>query len=197
MWRTASSVSTILNDDIRELKLNFSKVMSGKKKFEVRWRECIDMVLDTLPIATSALYVKHFFKRESRDTAVEMVESIKEEFQTILQSVSWMDETTREAAMVKAKVMVAHIGYPDELMDDSKIEKYYKNLTLDENKYFESILNISRFDSQKTLKALWKPVNKSDWETHSYVAMVNAFYNGGENSIRELSRIARGLLNYS
>jgi neprilysin len=187
MWRTASAVSTILNDDVRQLKLNFSKVLSGKKKYEVRWRECLDMVLESLPVATSALYVKNFFKRESRDAAVEMVEAIKEEFQSILKSVPWMDETTRESAMEKAKVMVTHIGYPNELMDDSKIEKYYKNLALDENKYFESILNISRFDGHKTLKGLWKPVNKSDWETHSYVAMVNAFYNGGENSIRELT----------
>jgi neprilysin len=186
MWRTAATVSTFLNDDVRQLKLNFSKVLSGKKKNEPRWRECLDTVLESMPVATSALYVKNFFKRESRDAAVEMVEAIKEEFQSILKSVSWMDETTREAAMEKAKLMVTHIGYPDELMDDKRVEKYYKHLALDENKYFESILNISRFDEQKTLKGLLKPVNKSDWETHSYVAMINAFYNGGENSIREL-----------
>lgn len=143
------------------------------------------MVLDNLPIATSALYVKNFFKRESRNVAREMVEAINEAFQKILENVSWMDESTREAAMKKATGMVAHIGYPDELMNNTKIDEYYENLTLDENKYFESVINVTRFDNMKTMKSLRKLVNKTDWESHANVAVINAFYNPLENSIRK------------
>lgn len=188
MWRTASSAAILLNKQIRDRSLEFSKVLSGKTSFEVRWRECVDMVLGNLPIATSALYVKHFFKKESRDMALEMVNAIREEFQGILKSVSWMDDSTRDASLEKAKKMTAHIGYPDELMDDKKLIEYYDNLTIDENQYFESMLNINKFDSEKALSKLRQVVNKSDWETHAYVAMINAFYNAAENSIRKSTR---------
>lgn len=165
--------------------MEFTKVFSGRVTSETRPRECIDIVLESLPIATSALYVRNFFKKDSRDIALEMVDVIREEFQDILKSVSWMDETTREASLEKAKKMTAHIGYPDELMDDKKLIEYYENLTVDESKFFDSMVRISQFESDKTLETLRKPVNKSDWETHANVAIVNAFYNPAENSIRK------------
>lgn len=97
-----------------------------------------------------------------------------------------MDESTRDASLEKAKKMIAHIGFPDELIDDSKLIEYYGNLTVDESKFFESMVRISKFDSDKTLSTLRKIVNKSDWESHSNVAMVNAYYNSAENSIRKI-----------
>lgn len=96
-----------------------------------------------------------------------------------------MDESTREASLEKAKKMTAHIGYPDELMDDSKLIEYYENLTVDESKFFDSMVRISKFESDKTLKTLRKLVNKNDWEAHANVAIVNAYYSSAENSIRK------------
>ena len=129
------------------------------------------------------MYVKNFFKKESRDTALEMVDAIRDEFQNVLKSVSWMDESTREASLKKAKNIVANIGYPDELMDNAKLIEYYENLKIDERNFFASMVKITKFDSDKTFKTFRKLVNRCDWETHSYVALVNAFYSSSENSI--------------
>lgn len=185
MWRTSASAADMMSKEIRNRHLEFSKVISGKKSFQKRWEECVDMVSDNLPIATSALYIKHYFKKESREIALEMVDAIRDEFQSILKAVPWMDDTTKESALEKAKKMQNHIGYPNELMDNKNLIHYYGSLTVNENKYFESLLNISKFDNEKTLRSLRKPVNKSDWETHAQVALVNAFYNPQENSIRK------------
>lgn len=185
MWRTASSMALYLNKDVSDRFLEFSKVVLGMKTTESRWHICVDVVLDSLPIATGALYVKHFFKEESREVALEIVNSVRDEFQDILKSVEWMDEATREAALKKAEKMTAHIGFPDELMDDTLLIKHYSNLTIDENRFFESIVNIEKFDFHREIKNFRQPVNKSDWETHSSVAMVNAFFNPVENSIRK------------
>lgn len=185
MWRTAASSARRLNKKIRDRRLQFSKLLSGKLKFEKRWMECIDVALEQLPIATSALYVRNFFKKESKTVALEMVKSIQDEFENILRKVEWMDEKTRNAAIEKAKSMTAHIAYPDELMDDNKLIEYYEHLTIDQNRFFESVLNLSLFDSGKVLMTYRKPINRSDWETHASVAVINAFYNANENSIRE------------
>lgn len=159
--------------------------MTGKQVYEPRWRECVDVVVEMLPIATSALYVKNFFNQESRTVALELVDSLKDEFQKMLKEVSWMDDDTKEAALEKAQKMTAHIGFPDELMDEKKIIEYYKGLKIDENNYLESIIDIGKFGVEKSLKTYRKPVNKTDWESHASVAIVNAFFNPLENSIRK------------
>lgn len=113
-----------------------------------------------------------------------MVNGIKKEFELILNEVQWMDDETRQSALSKLKAMSTHIGYPDEIMDDSKIEKYYENLEIDENNYLSSVLNMNVFGTDYAFNKLRKPVNKTDWVTHARPAVVNAFYSSIENSIQ-------------
>lgn len=116
-----------------------------------------------------------------------MVNNIKAEFENILNNVEWMDDKTRASAHTKVKAMATHIGYPDELMDDKKLEEYYQDLEIDPNKYLESVLRMSVFGTDFAFNKLRKPVNKTDWINHSRPAIVNAFYSSIENSIRKLS----------
>ena len=139
----------------------------------------------SLPIAVGALYVRKYFREDSKATALEMVYEIRREFERLLNKVDWMDETTRKSALNKLKAMSTHIGYPDELMDNAKIEKYYANLKVDENNYLLSILNMSIFDTNYSLSKLREPVIKNDWINYASAAVVNAFYSETENSIRK------------
>lgn len=59
---------------------------------------------------------------------MEMVNYIHREFLNILEHVDWMDEGTRERAKAKALSITPYIGYPDELLDDSKIAELYENV---------------------------------------------------------------------
>lgn len=138
-----------------------------------------------MSIAVGALYVRKYFRQDSKAAALEMVHGIRKEFELILREVNWMDNETREAALNKLKGMSTHIGYPDEIMDDSKIEEYYDNLEIDENNYLSSVLNMNVFGTNYAFNKLRKPVNKTDWVTHARPAVVNAFYSSIENSIRK------------
>ena len=99
-----------------------------------------------------------------------------------------MDDETRISALLKLKVMSTYIGHPDELMDNAKIEEHYKNLEIDENKYFESALNLSKFYTDHEYSKLRKPVNKTDWTNHVETTVVNAFYTSYDNSISKKSK---------
>jgi membrane metallo-endopeptidase-like protein 1 len=178
---------------MRNREMQFEKSISGQESFEERWEECVNTVLAYLPIATSALYVKNFFKKESRDAAWDIVNSIRDEFESTLNDTEWMDDETKAKAWEKAKKMVMHIGYPDELTDDKKVEKYYKGLEVDEKNFFGSVLNITKFDIKKVVRSLRKPVNKTSWEEHANVAVINAFYNPVENSIQVPAGILQGI----
>lgn len=95
-----------------------------------------------------------------------------------------MDDETRKAALDKAESMSTHIAYPDELLDDKKLEELYAKLEISPGNYLQSILNLTLFNNEYSFDKLRKPVNKSDWVTHGRPAVVNAFYSSIENSIR-------------
>ena len=94
-----------------------------------------------------------------------------------------MDGKTRKRALDKAKSMTSHVGYPDELLDDKKLELFYKNLEIRDDDYFNANLNLTLFGLDEFLDRLRKPVNKSYWVDHSASAVDNAWYNPNENSI--------------
>lgn len=96
-----------------------------------------------------------------------------------------MDEKTRQSALDKAASMASHIAYPDELLDDKKLEDFYNGLELTGDNYLKSILNLTLFGTEYLFGELRKPINKSDWKNHGRSAIVNAFYSSIENSIRK------------
>lgn len=184
MWRVAAESTNYLTDKLRKRQLEYAMELIGQQTEEPRWKECIDLVTSKFQIATAALYVRKHFSQESKKVALEMVNLIKDEFEGILTKIPWMDKNTRTAALVKAKNMVKHIGFPDELADDKNLIEYYKNVKIDEKQLLESILSLNIFEADTIYGKLRKSVNKTDWETHSKAAVVNAAYSPIENSIR-------------
>ncbi|KAI5630566.1 VLP3p-2, transcript variant X2 [Venturia canescens] len=192
MWRAAAASVSYLNDDIRKRQLAYSTAVSGRTERESRWKECVDIVSESLSISVGAMYVRQYFNEDAKKNAVEMVTDIREQFTKILKTVDWMDEKTRRSALEKAASMSSHIAYPDELLDDDKIEKFYENLELSEGNYLESILNLTLFGTEYSFSKLRKPVNKTDWLSHARPAIVNAFYSSIENSIQFPAGILQG-----
>lgn len=117
--------------------------------------------------------------------AIDMVNDIRNAFIDILQEVPWMDgqTSTREAAVKKAKALTAHIGYPDELAENDKLEEFYRDLEIEPDNLLLNTLRIEVFDLDNLFAKLRKPVNKTDWETHSTPSSVGAYYSALENSI--------------
>lgn len=156
-----------------------------------------------MPTITSALYVRNYFDKDSKNNALKLVRYIKQEFKYILENIDWMDEKTRQSALEKANTIEDHIGYPDELLDDQLLEKTFESvrnhptemyktiyhrhfilqLEVDENQYLQSMLNISLLRKSFLFERLRQTVNKSDWLEHDNSMQVNAFYHPVENSI--------------
>jgi predicted metalloendopeptidase len=159
MWRVAAESTNYLTDKLRKRQLEYAGALIGQQTEEPRWKECIDLVTSNFQIATASLYVRKHFDQNSKKVALEMVDSIKGEFEEILKKVAWMDEKTRNAALVKVKKMVTHIGFPDELVDDKNLIEFYKNVKVDEGKLLESILSLNVFEADRTYEKLRKVVS--------------------------------------
>lgn len=144
-----------------------------------------DLFFSSLSISVGAAYVQKYFNEESKKAASNLVDRIHEEFVKTLKNVPWMDDETKAAAIDKVGTVDYHIGYPNELADNNKLEEHYSGLELDPNSYLQSLLRIRNFEINNFISKLRQPVNKTDWESHSMPAIVNAFYSSLENSIRK------------
>lgn len=77
--------------------------------------------------------MRKYFNEAAKKNAMEMVSDIRAEFEEILNEVDWMDEKTRANAIDKARSMSTHIAYPDELLDNRKLEEFYDGVSTSRN----------------------------------------------------------------
>lgn len=187
LWRITEFSAYYLNSEIRKRQLAYNTVAIGTKEFSARWKECISITNNKLSTAAGALYIRKYFHAEAKHTAAQMVEQIRMEFKEVLKLNTWMDEKTKLAANKKVDAIISHIGYPDELNDDQKLDNYYKPLQMNRTNYLASILNINKFYMFYEFESLRKPVNKTDWILHSSPTFINAFYSFEENSIGKIN----------
>ncbi|GJQ69914.1 Nep2 [Trypoxylus dichotomus] len=183
LWRAVASSVSYLTEELRNRQLQYHTIATGKTERVSRWKECIDIVAGSMANAAGALYVRKYFHEDARQNAKEMVADIRAEFKEILKKVDWMDDKTRQSALEKADAMATHIAYPDELLDNSKLEEFYHDLDLNSDQYLKSAINLTLFATRYSFRRLRQPVNKTDWITHGRPAIVNAFYSSIENSI--------------
>lgn len=182
IWRLVqSTVLPHMIDDFQYKRLNFKKILLGILNERSRWRDCVDWTNKRLGMAVGALFIRDNFSLESKVTAMDMIQSIREAFNELLNENHWMDEQTRIVAKAKADAMKERIGYPEVLTDPDELEKEYTMLNVTENQFILNVFNVLKFDAYQNLERLRKPVDKDKWSTEP--AVVNAFYNPNKNHI--------------
>lgn len=141
-------------------------------------------VKKSLPLPLGALYIRNYFKEETRQAASDLVEELRNEFIDMLQNVPWMGEKTRESALKKAKLIRFEVGYQRELDDIGKLEEYYKDLELKPDNFLWNTLRVTVFENDRALKLLHQPVRKDEWKTFFMPTTAGAFYEFSENVVR-------------
>lgn len=87
LWRATAASVSYLTDDIRKRQLKYTVELNGKTEREPRWKECVDIVSGSLGISVGSMYVRKYFKKDAKNTALEMVDDIRREFTKILKKV--------------------------------------------------------------------------------------------------------------
>uniref|UniRef100_A0A1Y1LUS7 Peptidase M13 N-terminal domain-containing protein n=3 Tax=Photinus pyralis TaxID=7054 RepID=A0A1Y1LUS7_PHOPY len=192
MWRAIASSVPYLTEALRQRELQYTKFLNGRTERVPRWKECTDLVTQSLSVAVGALYVRKYFPKGAKEKATEIISDIKAEFIDILKGVDWMDNVTRSHALEKANAMVPHVAYPDELLSDKEIEGVFEGLNLTSNTYLEVRLSLTRFAADSSYKKLNQPVKKNDWISVGRPAVINAFYSFLDNSMRTFRLIFAG-----
>jgi len=192
MWRTARASLGYLTEEARKIQLDFAKNITGKKSDTDRWKRCTDAASGTFSAPAGAMYVQKHFKEEAKHAMDEMVRDIRAEFDRIVDELDWMDPSTKIRAKAKLSSMKEYIGYPQEILEDWRLEELYEGLHVHPDQYFKNGISVSKWGTNYAWGKLREKVDKTDWKRHGAPAVVNAFYSSIENSIQFPAGILQG-----
>lgn len=85
--------------------------------------------------ALGKIFLDDNFTPEAKNISLEMLEDIQGTFNDLLPEVSWMDNTTRTAAMEKNKAIVKKVGYPSFMDNVTEFIKYHEHLNFTSDKF--------------------------------------------------------------
>lgn len=152
----------------------FSKTLRGVEEKRERWKRGVNQIDASLGDAVGQIYVQKHFPPESKAAMDGLVRNLIDAFGERLQKNDWMDDATREQALLKLSTFEPRIGYTSKYTDYSILEISSDNL-------FENALALAEFGWQDQIKELGKPVDREKWPYPPQT--VNASYNPLLNQI--------------
>uniref|UniRef100_A0A8C5EY95 Endothelin-converting enzyme 1 n=1 Tax=Gouania willdenowi TaxID=441366 RepID=A0A8C5EY95_GOUWI len=142
-----------------------------------RWKLCVSDTDSALGFALGAMFVKATFADDSKVSAEDMVEEIKWAFKDSLKSNKWMDSDTKKAAEEKADALYNMVGYPEFIMNSTKLDNVFNEVDL----YFQNVMQYYNFSARVTADQLRKAPNRNQWSMTP--PTVNAYYNPTKNEM--------------
>ena len=142
------------------------------------------------------MYAKRIFDSKAKKEVVGMTKYLRKAFSKLLDEITWMDDETKVEARKKLENMRQFIGYPDEFLDQEKVDAIYDKVNMEENDYLGNVLKLSKYFTKYYALQLREAVDPDDWREHRYVALVNAFYNPSLNNFEFPAGILQGKKNF-
>jgi putative endopeptidase len=130
--------------------------VQGVAKLRDRWKRGVEATNAALGEAVGKLYVAKYFSPAEKSRAQAMVANILAAFGRRIDQLSWMSEATKAKAKAKLAVLKVGVGYPDAWRD-------YASLTIDKGDAFGNAVRSERFELERNLAKLGKPVDRSEW----------------------------------
>ncbi|XP_035220300.1 neprilysin-2-like isoform X2 [Stegodyphus dumicola] len=150
-----------------------------------RRKSCFDFIYENFELIVNSMYMRHYFPEESKNTALQIVTYVQNEYLNMLENIDWMDEKSKTFALEKADATTLYIGYPEALLNDSYLSDVYANLVFDDKSFFYNNLNVGKWLLDQAFSRLRKtrPENTHMWNTYLKATDGNAVYNPMTNSI--------------
>ena len=167
----ASTLPAVIDDESFEF---YGKRIEGKQEQKERYQRVLAAISGDIGEALGQRYVAEKFPPRAKQRAQEMVDEILVEMRRSLETRTWMADSTRAQGLEKLASFAVKIGYPDVWRD-------WSGLHIDRTSYAANRIAATRFENQRQLDNLAKPVDTTEWEMPPHV--VNAYYHPVRNEI--------------
>ena len=174
LWRFVMNRVNNLGKEFADKQHEYAAEISGAKNQAPRAKVCVDYVNGNMGMAVSSLYVKKHFDSGSKQQAEIMIANIRQAFLDILHEVDWMDSETRQEAIVKAKSMLQHIGFPTWIIEPATLDQEYMHLNFTANSYFENVIQLIQSFAKESREKLRHPSERDKWTVAP--SIINAHY---------------------
>jgi predicted metalloendopeptidase len=148
--------------------------LQGTTAQHPRWKRVMFAADRGLGEALGKLYVRRAFPATSKAKVLEMVENLRAALKARIEGLEWMSAPTKAQAQQKLGAMRVKIGYPDAWRD-------YAKLTIRRQAYVLNVLETRRFEFQRNLDHLGKPIDRNEWDMTPQTN--NAYYSPTMNEI--------------
>nr|XP_032634830.1 phosphate-regulating neutral endopeptidase PHEX [Chelonoidis abingdonii] len=150
VWRMVYSRIFNLSRRFQYRWLEFSRVIQGTTSLLPQWDKCVNFVEGALPYVVGRMFVDVHFQEDKREMMAELTEGIRWAFVDMLEKENdWMDARTKRKAKEKAKAVLAKVGYPEFIMNDTYINEDIKTVSV-VTKWFTSPTTVNAFYSAST-----------------------------------------------
>jgi putative endopeptidase len=174
-WHLINATAPYLPKDFVDEDFNFNeRILRGTQQDKPRWKRVVISEDGDIGEALGKLYVGFYFPAEAKERALELVNNLKEALADRIKTLDWMDEPTKQEALKKLAAMNVKIGYPEKWLD-------YSLLPIDRGPYVLNALHAAKFESDREVQKIGKPVDRTDWGMTP--PTVNAYYQPNMNEI--------------
>ncbi|OGX88352.1 M13 family metallopeptidase [Hymenobacter glacialis] len=174
-WQLTRTFAPTLSSEFVEENFRFySSVLRGAKAIRPRWKRVLDMQEDALGDALGQLFVKEYFKPETKARYDTLVKNVVSSFAEHIQKVDWMSAPTKVVALEKLRKITPKVGYPSKWKD-------YSTLTIDRSSLAANVMRANQWQYRYELNKLGKPVDRTEWGMTPQT--YNAYYNPSNNEI--------------
>ena len=174
-WHLVNTAAPTLSEAFVNEDFDFrGKALTGAKEIQPRWKRCVQSTDRALGEALGQVYVEKYFPPEAKAHALTMVHNLISALHDDLQTLPWMDASTRAQATAKLEAFAIKIGYTDKWRD-------YSALKIDRASYTQNHLRGSEFEFARRMNKIGKPVDRTEWGMTP--PTVNAYNNSAMNEI--------------
>ncbi len=152
----------------------FERNFTGATEQLPRWKRCTASINNAMGELVGQEYVKRTFTPEAKTRALAMVTNLQAALGDRIRALPWMNDSTKQQALLKLGAFTKKIGYPDRWRD-------YSALQAADGDYLGNRRRASRFEEARNWAKLGKPVDKTEWGMTP--PTVNAYYNPTWNEI--------------
>lgn len=152
----------------------YSETLRGTEEQRERWKRGVQEVNGGIGEAVGQIYVERHFTPEAKKQMEDLVANLTSAFEERLQQNEWMDDETREQALLKLSTFEPRIGYTEKWTD-------YSPLEISEDELVENAKAVTEFQWKEQLDRISGPVDRDVWPYPPQT--VNASYNPLLNQI--------------
>ncbi|RCN53331.1 peptidase family M13 [Ancylostoma caninum] len=150
---------------------------------------CAKVANELMMFANGRVFVDYVYPDEKykdliRSSAGGVMHNVIHAFQSMVDQLDWMSEATKRKAIEKSMNIITNIAFPDWIMDNAKLDLYYKSITFDPTKenYYDIWTKLTIFNIEAQYKHL--TMATADYEEFLMPpGIVNAWYQPELNTI--------------